>query len=121
MVEPRGFEPLTSSLRTRRSPTELRPPPKVQRQQSLHENCGEWPPFRTRYLACQGDAVFPVVGLFETIRPATFAPGLQRTDTHARDTRHHSAGSADLHLALDRSRGPVLADRLQCSEHAQSS
>src|SRR5262249_26328395 len=61
----------------------------------------------------------PSVGLFNAIRPATLRAVCERADTHACNTRYHSVGSADLHLALDRGRGPVLADRLQRGQYAQ--
>src|SRR5665647_3770209 len=69
-----------------------------------------------------GPGVWPVkdapdprpFGLFKAMRPASFRPPSEWANTHARSSRYRSADSADLYLAFDRVRGPVLAGRLQC-------
>src|SRR6188472_3684773 len=121
MVEPRGFEPLTSSLRTRRSPNLAKAPP-ISNDATLLGKCGEWAPFRARGMACQGCAGIASAmgfGLFGCNQAATLRRACEQADDHALGSRHHSTGPANLHLASDRGSRAVLADCLQCGECPQ--
>src|ERR1700740_3684105 len=62
---------------------------------------------------------FPCLAGREPISTTAANPRSEPGPAHACATRHRPHRSRPLHLAVDRIRHPVLADRLQCREHAQ--